>query len=230
MPVNSRFHAGARSLRYTSRSACGNGNGRRKSPSTSAKTAVLAATPSASVSTMSAVGPGWRVNDRTAKRRSARNERIVDSSFGRRPRRRQCSYGARRAMSHVGGDRRTRVARADPRSRAAASFVGEQRFDLGAVAVAHVRREEKQQSVNEAFGESSRRGERAGSRWISDAREPSLRHADERLHALDLGHQRAAALWRYAEPAAVAAVLVALAGRRRARESRTFSRSSSSEP
>jgi hypothetical protein len=50
----------------------------------------------------------------------------------------------------------------------------------------------------------------AGSRGLSDSREPSLRHTHERLHPLDLGHQRAPALWRYPEPASVATVLIGL--------------------
>ena len=55
---------------YSSCSAFGYGSGRRSTPLTTLKIAVLAPMPSASVRTVSAANPGWRLRPRRAYRRS----------------------------------------------------------------------------------------------------------------------------------------------------------------
>src|SRR5467141_2330642 len=97
----------------TSRSATGNGNGRNKTPFTTLKMAVFAPMPSASVSTATAVKPGFFSNWRKANLRSFMAQRLhrIDS---RCTTRRQVA-GGKDDQSHYCRDHqeRLRIPRAD---------------------------------------------------------------------------------------------------------------------
>src|SRR5205807_9694090 len=72
------------SLRLTIFSACGYGKGRNSTASTMLKIAVFAPMPNASVSTATAVKPGFFSNWRKAKRRSLNIARRAHQSFASR--------------------------------------------------------------------------------------------------------------------------------------------------
>src|SRR5262245_37241146 len=119
MPVYSRFHFGATSSRFTSRSGSLNGSGRRKRPLKMLKMTTFPAMPSASVTTTTAVNPGFFSSWRNAKRRSFISQRLHRIDF-RRPTRAQQTRQQRHARQQQGhSDKGQRIHRADTIEQAA---------------------------------------------------------------------------------------------------------------
>jgi hypothetical protein len=110
-------------------------------------------------------------------------------------------------MSHTCSDDECQVARHATRA-GILGLVGEQRFDLGTIALAHVGGKNAERRAKEAFREPTTPTGAARHDGSPIPAYPALRHGDERSHAFHLGHEGAATLRRYAEPASVAAVLV----------------------
>src|SRR5881392_913164 len=95
----------------TSRSAAGNGNGRSNTPFTTLKIAVFAPMPSASVSTATAVKPGFFSNWRRAKRRSFITQRLYRIDLRRATRRQPASEQCDHSQHQWDNGERERIGR-----------------------------------------------------------------------------------------------------------------------